>query len=474
MRGGRQAILLGLALSSVAVAASTELPVGRIVPSVQTARDIDQSYALYLPSSYPEPDRLYPVLFVLDPRGRAVPGVERFLPAAEEHGYVVLSSYQSRSDSLREINVKALDALLIEAQSQYQVDPKRIYLGGMSGTAHAAWRFAQFLKPAVAGVVAAAGGVQESSQGPPGEADFAYYGIISHADFNYQEMMRLEEHLLGEGIDHRIDVVDGRHGWPPHEFTNRALDWMEFQAMKRGLRPADGDFIAEQLERARGAISKGLDSLEELRRRRDIARDFQDLGATEDERSSAERLASSAAIAKRRKIEKELARDERTYVTRRYAPWLGALQSKERRPPTVRQSLVELRIQALLKQAAEVDDPPRAHSAQRTLENLYVGVAFYHPRDFERAGDTDRQIRSLQVAVEIFPNRAGAHWRLASVLVGSSRLEEGFAALRAAIRLGGVDVPRIERDPVWEPLRDREEWWSTVLAEAKLNARRSD
>ena len=68
------------------------VPVGEIVEEVATANNPDQQYALYLPTGYGATERTWPVLLVLDPRGRAVPGVERFLPAAETHGYVVLSS----------------------------------------------------------------------------------------------------------------------------------------------------------------------------------------------------------------------------------------------------------------------------------------------------------------------------------------------------------------------------------------------
>lgn len=53
---------------------------GRVVETVVTEHDPGQQYALYLPSGYlaeRAEERTWPVLFVLDPRGRAVPGIER-------------------------------------------------------------------------------------------------------------------------------------------------------------------------------------------------------------------------------------------------------------------------------------------------------------------------------------------------------------------------------------------------------------
>ncbi len=470
MRAARQ--LLGvLWLVLAGAAAGQELPVSKIVETVATGKDPDQTYALYLPTGYGQQDRRWPVLFVLDPRGRAIPGIERFLPAAERHGYIVLSSYTSQSDTSADVNVRALDALLQEAQTRYRFHPRRLYLAGMSGTAHAAWRFAQILEENVAGVIAAVGGVQESTQGPPGPATFAYYGITGTADFNYQEMLRLEEHMLASGIDHRLEIFEGRHGWPPHDYTNRALDWMELQAVKRGLAEPDPELVEAELERARQAAAAAEDPLERLRRYRDVVRDFPDSPGVDADQATIRQLEKDPEVKARRKQERALARSESSHTTRWYVPWLIQLQSEEQRLPTVAESLIALRVGPLKEQAANPGDPPAARSAERTLEYLYVGVASSHPRDFQADGELDRAIRSLEVAVAIFPERAGGYWRLASALVRAGREEAAVRALRKAIGFGNVDLERFKNDPDWEPLRDRVEW-SELLILAEKRARR--
>ncbi len=311
MRSPRRFVSLLLAVSCLAGAVRAggaesggeTVPIGRVVEKIATANDPDQRYALYLPTGYGTGEGAWPVLLVLDPRGRAVPGVERFLPAAERHGWVVLSSYQSRSDTLRDVNVAALDALLLEIQQRFRTDTRRLYLAGMSGTAHASWRFAQFLENHVAGVIAAGGGVQTRTQGPPGEASFAYYGIAGTADFNYQELMELEEHLLAKGIDHRIAIFEGRHGWPPHEYTNRALDWMQFQAVRRRLAPDDPTLIDAELASARHAAAAAADPFQKLRRHRDIVRDFQGLRESGAGLAAARRRAADPLVERRRSQE---------------------------------------------------------------------------------------------------------------------------------------------------------------------------
>ena len=73
------------------------LPSGRIIQRITSRADTTQRYALYLPSTFTR-DRQWPVLFLLDPRGRALIPMQRFQPVAERLGYIVLSSYNTLSD----------------------------------------------------------------------------------------------------------------------------------------------------------------------------------------------------------------------------------------------------------------------------------------------------------------------------------------------------------------------------------------
>lgn len=460
---------LALAGALAAAGASTatgdaEIPVGRVVDRIVTAHDAEQAYALYLPTGYGEQDRLWPVLFVLDPRGRAVPGVERFLPAAERLGYVVLSSYESRSDVPGDVNIRALDALLKETEARFRFHPRRLYLAGFSGTAHASWRFGQILEEHVAGVIAIGGGVQTKTQGPPGDARFAYYGIAGTADFNYRELLRLEEHLLASGVAHRVVIFEGRHSWPPFEYTNRALDWMELQAVRRGLAETNPELVAAELEQARATAAAARDPLDLLRRHRDIVRDFPDAPGIEVHVEAVRRLEADPKLRARRTEEQRLAKEELAHIDRWYRPWIAKLESDRQRLPTVAESMIDLRVGVFQERAADREEPAKASSAERILERLYTGVAFYHPRDYEEAGDFERAILSLQVAVAIFPERAGAHWRLASTLVTAGRKNDGIEALRRAISFGRVDVERLKTDPAWKPLHDRPDWPELVAA----------
>lgn len=442
-----------------------------------TSQDPEQQYALYLPSAYPAgAERVWPVLFVLDPRGRGVPGIERFLPAAERHGFIVVSSYQSRSDTWASVTANALQALLKDAELRFRMDKRRLYLAGMSGTAHAAWRLAQQLGDHAAGVIGCVGGVQEETQGPPGEATFAYYGISAPADFNYQETLRLERHMLEAGIDHRIDFFDGTHGWSPPEHTNRALDWMQLQAVRRGLASPDETLIESELQQALDAIESASDPLERARRLSDLVRDFSGLSDVAGPAVELAKLERSPAYRARRKQEEKLAKREETYYRTRMAAWLRDMQSLGSRAPTLAESKVALQLESLRERAADSTSAPEANSARRILESLYTTVAFSLPQSFGGIDQADRAARSLEVAAEIYPRRPMVYWSLASIYASTGQEERAFEALRRATSLGWVDLDRLKTDPTWNPIRQSPEWAELVASveQAQGGARSSD
>src|SRR5881397_3328173 len=135
---------------------AAQAPPGRVQERVVSVTDTAQTFAVYLPPGYSSVRR-WPVLFVLDPRGRALLALRLFQDVAARLGWVVLSSYNSLSDGPPEPNVNALNAMLASAWERLSVDSSRFYLAGFSGTARAALGFAVMLRGHVAGVIAVGG-----------------------------------------------------------------------------------------------------------------------------------------------------------------------------------------------------------------------------------------------------------------------------------------------------------------------------
>lgn len=101
---------------------TASLRTGQVIEHLVCGADSERSYALYLPSAF-RPDRRWPVMILMDPRGRALVPLELFRPAAEDLGYVLVSSYDTASDGPREPNILALRALLPEIEARFSPAP---------------------------------------------------------------------------------------------------------------------------------------------------------------------------------------------------------------------------------------------------------------------------------------------------------------------------------------------------------------
>src|SRR5690349_2382953 len=97
--------------------ATDTVNVGGVTDTVHAASDPTQTYALFLPSRY-NATRRWPLLILMDPRGRALLPLKLFQAAAERYGYIVMSSYQTQSDGPIEPNDTAVNAILTDAQAK--------------------------------------------------------------------------------------------------------------------------------------------------------------------------------------------------------------------------------------------------------------------------------------------------------------------------------------------------------------------
>ena len=216
---------------------------------IAAASNPAQRYEVFKPEGYPG-TRRWPVLIVLDSRGRAEAALAMAQPGAAANGWLVLSAYGSRSDDREQLTMDALQALLREAGTQYAYDPRRVYLAGMSGTAKSLWVADAALHGMVAGFIGA-GGARPPELGPLKAPAPAYFGFAGTTDFNYREMRELDDALARANSPHAFEAFEGPHGWPSGEGFSRAVDWLELQAMRSGTAPKREAWIDEQMASAR-------------------------------------------------------------------------------------------------------------------------------------------------------------------------------------------------------------------------------
>ena len=381
-------------------------PGGQLVERVTSASDTSQTFALYLPPGYTT-DRPWPILFVLDPRGRALLALKLFEPAAAKLGWIVMSSYNSLSDGPPEPNVNAMDAMLRSAQDSLSIDPLRLYLAGFSGTARAVLRFAIPLRGHVAGVIAVGGAVGFELGGPEtsfaGDSAFAYFGAAGTGDFNYEEVLSMSERFGTTRVPFRFVGFAGTHSWPPASICGDALEWLELRAMRGRLRATDSAWVRTRLETelARAAQLEQRGQWEEaLRLNEAIARDYAPWPRAEVASARASALRGSPPVERYQSEARRLADRDKQQAKDLQKNLAWARSQKE--PPTSETLVRKLRVPQL-QEAAERGDSVEAASASRLLARIFVWLSFYEPRTYIGSHSPSRALTMFEAAVRIGP-----------------------------------------------------------------------
>lgn len=367
---------------------------GKLIENVAAKRDATQTYTLYLPASY-DAAKKYPALVVMDPRGRGTLAAEIFRDAAEEFGWIVISSNQTRSDTTMEPNAKALRALMPEVAEVYRSDPKRIYAAGFSGTAMVAWQLGM-VTGGLAGVIGVGG--RNIPDYPPEKFNFAHYGFAGTADFNERDMRAIDALVT---VPHRFSHFDGGHQWIGAGDASHALGWFEVLAMKNGTRPRDEALLAKIWERENARAFTGVDLLEH---RRALLRTFEGLREVDALRQQIDQLAKDPAIAREREEIAKWDAWEKEFVDATFprTPQIfGNIRGQRLNATSTLRK--EYRVAELKKRAAK--GGAEGLAAKRLLEAVFAQVNNYLPRQLMERKEYALAVGVLQLAAELHPER---------------------------------------------------------------------
>lgn len=472
--GGLLMVWAGLALSAQqsgsanavaanAVAASGEAAMGQgagaepfavdeLVERVATRHDPTQTYALYLPPGYPgEPSRRWPLLLVFDPRGQATSAAKLFLPAARELGWIVVSSYDTRSDGPMEPNQRALNALWPEAHQRFASDPRRLYASGFSGGAMVAYSLGQGTGQ-LAGVIVAGGRFEPSHYKTP--IAFACFGAVGDTDFNYREMRAVHAQLAQWKAPERLEVFTGRHTWMPVELASLGLGWLEAQAMLSGLRERDGALAARLYAAEMAAAKAGESSGRLLEARRKYAAavaTFTGLTNVDTALQAVARLDAAGDVASAEKAESRWDRWELEQLSRVQRGLDRLLQPPGTEPVLEARLLAELGVPDFKKREARGGYEGRV--ARRVLETIWTRTSFYLMRELLARGQPDRAALSLAVATEINPTDWTGWYNLGCFEALAGHSDRAFAALEQAAAHGFSNRAAAEADSDLASLR---------------------
>lgn len=436
-----------------------ELPRGRVVESVATLKDPSQTYALYLPSNY-TPARRWPIVYCFDPLARGALPVKLFSEAAERFGWVVVGSNNSRNGPVK-ASVDAASAMIEDTQARLSVDTARVYATGFSGGSRQAIWVDNLCRHCLAGVIAVGAGYPPSLK-PSAPVTFALFGVAGTDDFNYAELKALDETFARLGGAHRFESFDGGHAWPTPALAAAAVEWMEIQAVRAGLRQKDEALVSGVWER-RLAEARRLEANSEtyaaFRAYESLAADFRGLRDASEIGEVEKRVAALGGV----KEVKAALRDEAEQMRRqeRLSSELfelagkrgGDLDVSTQAAADFRHRLDALRVKA----KAEADSGER-RVARRVL-NQVMGYFYETAANLrQRRARPSEVVAALEVASEVAPRSPQIFYELAVAYAENSDRKRALSALRKAFELGFKDANALEREPALEALRGDAEY----------------
>lgn len=429
---------------------------GITTEAVTSTSNPSQSYTVYLPSTYVE-EQSWPVVFIMDPRGRALPALNKFKNAAEALGYILVSSLNTRSDGPSEPNAEALNAMINDTFKHFSVDTTRLYLAGFSGTARLSWLFGYQLKKYVSGVIGFGAG-QANGMVLPAKVRlegvaFDFYGGSGYHDFNYFEMVQLDELLDQLNFTHRIVFYEGLHAWPDSKVCNDALYWMELMAMKRGLKPKNSTFIDRLLAQKTieaGQLLNDGNSFRAFNKYLAIVEDFNALENTKRQQRTIDSLKNIFDIQDTKQKLLVLAEDFRAYH-RKMGAYFKTFRNSEH-PQNTETILRDLSIPSFQKQASVSKNPYRARYARVLLEVVYVRASYYETNTQLKEGNLQKALTLVEVANEIKPRHPRNCLQSARIYTQLEEFNQAFKSLYCLEKQGQLSTGMLNSDSLLKPL----------------------
>lgn len=446
-----------LSLSSSASAQSPDdaIPKAQLVERVVCQSDVNQSYALYVPSGYTH-DKHWPILYCFDFVGNGKVAVLQFRAAAERYGYIVAGSNNSKNGVV-ENSVAAFKAVWSDTHARFSINNERVYTAGFSGGARIASLIASFYH--VEGVVACGAGFQIGLF-PDKKTVFSFFATVGTDDFNFPEMTSLEKSLNKQGVINRLVEFEGWHTWAPVELCFQALGWMEIQAMKRNKRERDEALIdtlySQWMERAEEFARKGR-PYEAYLRLKSQAADFKGLRDVSALEKRVALLKESEPVKRGVRQEADQARKQKELEDEIWS-YTDRIDDPDGQVTAI--GRLKERIAQLRKDFESPEPTDQRRVVRRALTHLFE--VFYERATVKYVNNHTLAIRYLEIAVEINPNDARASYRLACRYAMKGEKKKALAALKSAAEKGFANLTQLDSNEELNSIRGEAEFRTIV------------
>lgn len=426
---------------------------GQLVERIVCRQNPDQSYAVYLPSSYTA-DKTWPVILALDPGARGKFPVEAFREAAEEYGYILVGSNNSRNGPMA-VGGTALHAMWEDAFDRFSLDTERIYLTGFSGGARMAGRFA-LLSKRVRGVILYGAGFDLPE--PAEKIPFSVILSSGNWDSNYLELKTLNADLLERKVKVRLITFDGGHLWPSSSVCRQAVQWLEIETFRNALQPADENLINAlyQQELKRGlALETSRQFFNAYLSYLDLKTDMDGLRELSEVEERIARLEGSNRLRSSLEDVRRLEKTERRYIK----DFLGEFFKDK---PKKRLDWWQDKLDSITKLEEKKKEDQQYQLLVKRLREFLWRNGWERSWVASEAGEYEQAAYLAEIAALVRSDANALYFHLSRMYALSSQEAAALKNLEKAIDTGFNDLERIKTEPAFTSLQENLEFQKLI------------
>ncbi len=233
---------------------------GVVVDGFKVSDTLEESYALYLPTSY-QNGKAWPVIYVFDGEGRGKTAAQLFRPAAEEQGYIIVSSNNTFKQNTLEENILIASRLLQQSTQVLPIDTSQVFTAGSMAGAKAATSL-PLIFPDIEGVIAV-GDHWINFDLIDKNVNFSFVGIVGDEQYSASGINLTANALSRMKFPSEVYTYDGGQDWPNPEIIKSAVGFLTMNAMREKLRPVEPQLIETLYSQDLARVNK-LMSLNQL------------------------------------------------------------------------------------------------------------------------------------------------------------------------------------------------------------------
>ncbi len=429
------------------------LPIGEVIDKVTCVKVPEKSYSLYIPPGY-DPNRAWPLLLLFDPGARSRIPMEIFQEAAENFGFIMACSRDTRNYTTFEESWVSIHAMWTDLLKRFPIDKKRMYTGGMSGGARLASRVAMHTE-LVEGLIACGAGLWvRTRQAPP--PTFEVVSTVGEIDFNFLELVDLQKELTGNMLANRRLIFEGEHRWPDPALAYEAVGWLQLRAFRKKRIPLEQVRVADQVSR-RLAAAKDHDNRGKLLiaqdKYRHLLNDFQDLTDLGEVEKRISEINASKDFKTLEKAQSKAEQRERK-LRDQYVARLQEAEARSGGRNWIRKEILwwKKELGSLNRRRAKTQGSAEANGAQRLFFMLRThfyerSVYLFQDKQYEKS------IFTNTLATILMPEKPWPHFFMACAFAQTGDPDSAIQALEECVGKGFKRKDKILEEPLLEPIR---------------------